>query len=263
MNNLYKRAFMALAAVAALSTLPASADDLTVNEGTQTGTYSPIYGYNFDNAGRTQIIYAAPGLAAMENGTITSVTFHFANVSKTSTPNPSVQFYMGSIENTMFTSTEWVSNEGMAKVFDGELGFTKSDDPGTLTIQLTTPYVYNGGNLLLEIDNGAQQGGWATVNWLGIASNPTTESPSLYTSYGNSANFARFYPMTTFTYDASTVNGVKDVIDSNLSGDYTVVDLSGKVVARGNGNVQDAQRGLNPGMYIVRIGGKASKVIVR
>ena len=262
MKKVYKRALMAFAAVTALSTLPASADDLTVNEGTDQNQYVPLYGYNMDSNGKNQNIYDANQLTAMQGGTITSIGFSYASVSRNSTPNNLVKIYMGQVDDDMFTSMDFIDTEGLSLVFEGTTQFAQNNQPGVFTIDLTNPYVYNGGNLVVAIDYGKVTGAWATVYWYGLDSESTTQSPSLYKGTGQPI-YGRFYPMTTFTYNAPVVNGVKDVIDGNLNGDYTVVDLSGKTVARGNGNVQDAQRGLNPGMYIVRIGGKASKVIVR
>lgn len=252
MKKVYKRTLMALAAVTALSTLPASADELTVNEGTDQSQYVPLYGYNMDSNGKNQNIYDANQLAAMQGGTITSIGFSYANVSRNSTPNNLVKVYMGQVDDDMFTSMDFVSTDALTLVFDGTTQFTQTNEPGVFTINLTTPYVYNGGNLIVAIDYGKVTGAWATVNWYGLNSESTTQSPSLYQGTAQPI-YGRFYPMTTFEYSASQVDGVEDIeaADSNAAEFY---NLQGVRV-----NPETAA----PGIYVKRQGSKTTKVVVR
>lgn len=150
MKKFYSRALMALAAMTALSALPAAADELTVNDGTKTSEYCPIYAYYFDVDNRSQMIYDASSLTELQGKTITSLTFYYKNTSKAL--SNTVQIYLGPNEDAYFTQNAWLPNTGLTQVFNGVMSFPNTADPGEITVNFTTPFLYTGGNLLVELD---------------------------------------------------------------------------------------------------------------
>ena len=169
---------------------------LTVYPGTASNRYVPVYGFYTDSDLCSQYIIPAADLAAMNGSTITNLSYVLSTPASEAW-NASFNVYMTEVSNT--TPTELINPSSCTTVYTGTLNATGS----TMDITLSTPYTYNGGNLLIGFDlpvgdnysdsyfQGATCGhtsylcGYA---WGGL-------------SYGSNWDYSGdFIPTTTFTY---------------------------------------------------------------
>ena len=199
-NNYAKTLAFAIGLTA--SALPAFPSTLTVNEGSATDNYVPFHFYYLDNAGcRTQVIFPADQLQSMKDQAITELKFHInedgyqsawattdmrLSVAETDQAafeaNPADRY-------AEFMTPEWTVayNGAMEGVAGGR----------ELVFQLSAPYDYKGGNLLIQISLGAKGNAYPRTSFLGV----TTENfPAAYTTNGGTVYAEAFLPMTTFTY---------------------------------------------------------------
>ena len=170
--------------------------DLTVADGTETTTFSPIYPSKFDNAGWVQMLYPSTLLTQMDGSTIKSITY-YPNALYC---NGMFDVYIGEIDDTNI-STE-LTNLQMAA--EGVTVTKNNTNPITINI---ADYNYNGGNLVIK-----------TVVTTAYSRNNTTGSNSGQTnflcqdvggkvevsySYNNSWH-KDFLPKTTFSYEGAS-----------------------------------------------------------
>ena len=142
--------------VAALLCANVYADQaVTVNPGgSATQSHFPIYGDNADSEGhKVQAIYLADQLKAIAEGSeIKSLTFYSANPTQ-SWGKAEFKVSLAKTDNSYFqnASGEWATaSDGstLTQVFDGPLSVAD----GELTVKFTTPYAYEGGNLLIQVE---------------------------------------------------------------------------------------------------------------
>lgn len=172
-----------------VSATPSNLATLTVNDGTTTNEYVPVYGYYVDSYSRSQLIIPASELTAMQWGTVSKLTFYSSN---TSVNWGSAQFdvYMTEVGNTTISSlVDWNSMESL---YHGSLSISD----GKMEITLTTPYLYTGGNLLIGI-NSPVSGSYVRAYFYGV-----TASGASMGGYGSSVSQRNFLPKTTFNYVA-------------------------------------------------------------
>ena len=169
---------------------PTNAYALTVNDGTASNAYVPIYGYYVDALTASQFIIPAADLAAAAYGSITQLTFYGSLTG--SSPNwgsAMFEVYMTEVAGTTVDAMTDVST--MDKVMNAaSLNIVN----GTMVVYLDTPYDYMGGNLLI----GFQQtvtGTYSACSWVGV----TAEGASMG-GYGSSINQQNFLPKTTINY---------------------------------------------------------------
>ena len=165
---------------------------LTVNEGTTTNAYVPIYGYWCDTYSKSQFILPAEILPDMLYGTITKMTFYSSNAN-VSWGNAHFEVYMTEVDFTSFSSTslvDWstmdkVMNEGILSIVDNQM-----------VVEFDNGYQYGGGNLLVGIRE-TISGNYVSCNWYGVSSpnyaiGGNENSRSLY--------LHGFQPKTTFEF---------------------------------------------------------------
>lgn len=74
---------------------------------------------------------------------------------------------------------------------------------GKMEIEFTSPYTYNGGNLLIGVYN-TVEGNYETCNWYGENVNGASVQGYSYNLGSISASQRNFIPKTTFTYGLIT-----------------------------------------------------------
>ena len=189
------RKFLAsLLLLATLLPFTARAEELTVYNGTTTNQYVPAYVSRFDDYTRTQHVIPATQLASMNGGLITSIQY-YTNLTAAYTTASVVDVYMTEVNYT--TISAFIAKESATIVYQGTLDFAANGD---CVITLTTPYMYNGGNLLIGIEN-TTDAGYKSVKFKG--QNVTGAAVSGYNanSLANVNPTVRgFIPKTTFTY---------------------------------------------------------------
>lgn len=162
-------------------------NQITVNEGTETNSYVPIYGTWVDNYTHSQFIIPAASLEALMWDTITTLTF-YTSAAVDSWGAARFEAYMGSAQNTTlsglvdWTSLTKVMNEAALSVVDQQM-----------VVELSTPFVYTGGNLLIGFDQ-TISGTFKAASWYGVSA----ASGASYGGYGTSVSAQSFLPKVSF-----------------------------------------------------------------
>ena len=173
---------------------PTDAYFITVNDGTTTNQYVPVYGYFCDNYSRGQFIIPAEDLTAMQNGFINKMTFYSSN-KDISWGTASFKVYCGSTDETTLSAlAEW---NGLEEVYSGSLSVSDNQ----MVITFDNPYQYLGGNLLIGV-NQTVTGTYSSSTWYGVAA-PEGASMGGY-GEGSTINKQNFLPKTTFEYTPGT-----------------------------------------------------------
>ena len=171
---------------------------LTVADGSSTNGYVPVYGYYLDEAQHNQIIYPESMLGDMVTGEISEMKFHLQN-NVTTALTSTITVSLGTTTTETFTSGI-LTGETLTQVYTGSINISNQE----FTITFSTPYTYNGGNLLFDISTTAAN--WASTTFLGISS---TGSSYAYN------NIRNFIPKTTFTYTGGALCRTPYGITSN------------------------------------------------
>ncbi len=170
------------------------AQELTVHDGTTTNGYVPVYGFYADAYLRSQFVYPADELSEMVGGTISSMTF-YASQASADWGSANFEVKMTEISGTSLSAFD---ESASTSVFTGSLSISNNQ----MTVTFTTPYTYNGGNLLVEVDN-LVTGSYVTSTWLGETVNGASVQGYSYSAFSSISGTQRnFLPKTTFTYEA-------------------------------------------------------------
>ena len=171
-----------------ISFFPTNTYSITVNDSTATNGYVPIYGYYVDDHTKSTFIIPADELTAMQNGTITKMTFYSSNAS-TNWGSARFEVYMTETTDTAVTGIADFTT--MTQVMTaGPLGISDN----IMEVTLTTPYQYMGGNLMIAF-NQPTTGSYQSCNWYGVSAPGAS-----YGGYGTSVSQKDFLPKTRFDY---------------------------------------------------------------
>ena len=195
-----KKLFFSFVLMVMAAILPARAAELTVYDGTMTNQYVPAFVYYWDDFTRAQTVIPATDLEYINGGTISAIKFYTtaSNIPYTSAATATV--YLMEVDYTSISAFEPQANGTIVYngVFDFELN--AAGDGGEVTITFDAPYAYNGGNLLIGIDNNTDAG-YKTINFYGKTVNGASISGYNASSEGTISPTQRnFIPKTTFTY---------------------------------------------------------------
>ena len=169
-------------------------------DGTKESYYVPINVMNFFSFTRAQTVFPATDLSEMAGGTITSITFYTTNANILPyTTNASADVYLTEVTGT--TLSAFVPKTSATTVYSGYFNFVSDGNGGGMvTITLTTPYLYQGGNLLFGCDN-TEKGGYSGIKFkCKNAANGASISGAAETQESISASKYSLLPKTTFTY---------------------------------------------------------------
>ena len=198
-----QRILSLLVALLALTTGAWADDDyeLTVHDSKAISNSSiPFYGSYMNNYTRNEMIYPAAELAVMSGADITSLTFYKTDDITESWGAASFKIYLMEVSNS--TLSAYIGMTGATVVYEGSVDATGGERP--VTINFTTPYRYNGGNLLVGVYQTVK--GSASIaafcGQLGFDASSGTSSGSYDSQDAASAPFSQqdFLPKTTFTY---------------------------------------------------------------
>ena len=179
-----------------VSFTPTDALSLTVNDGTATNSQVPVYGLWVDSHSKSQFIIPAADLADMTNSIITKITFHSSSAN-VAWGAAQFEVYVAEVENTTFEEATLVDWASMTKVRNaGSLSIVDNK----MVVELTSPYQYMGGNLMIGILE-TTVGTYSSCSWYGV--NQETEHYTAIGGYETSKALSRyaFLPKTTFTYE--------------------------------------------------------------
>ena len=170
----------------------ARAENLTVNDGTATDQYIPLFGWYADSYFKTESVYPSDMLATMAGGDITSVKF-YASQTNVDWGNARFRVFLDEVNGTVPTG---FSGPGTI-VYEGALSIVGNE----MTVTFTTPYHYNGGNLLLGVYCYVK-GSYVQSTWFGTVVSGAALYGYSYSDLSEvtSATQRNFLPKTTFTY---------------------------------------------------------------
>lgn len=196
-KKIYLKLLMSLL-LTALSVPLAQAEEVTICNGTETNAFLPIGGFYLDLTCYNQVIYPESTLNLSSGDEITSITF-YTNASFTL--NTTFEFYIGETDATTISSSDVEANKNsMVKVYTGTLASQASNDGGyEITINFTTPYSYEGRNLLLGMykTDGTEYTSSSFANY-GVSA---ASGSSYYYCGGSYNGQASFLPKATINYN--------------------------------------------------------------
>ncbi len=214
-----KKRFLTFLALLCLTVSGAWAQEtLTVYDGIDPAQSSsvPVCGTWADKYLKCEMVYPASDLSEMAGGTINKMMY-YKNVQAAATWTGTFQVFMKEVTDASISS--YYGTDGATIVYEGKLNSTQS----TMEITFSTPYHYNGGNLLVGVYQ-TVTGKYKDVQWAGKvvqgASVHGYDSSSLSSISPTQQNFL---PKATFTYKAPALCG------PNLTWDLTdgVLTISG------------------------------------
>ena len=173
-------------------------ETLTVYEGTATNNTVPAYVFYWDDFTRCEYVIPASELADMEGCTITALKFHTTDYNVPYTSVSQADFYIKEVDYTTISAYETKATSTI--VYSGTINVVAVDGGGEVTITFSTPYTYEGGNLLIGSEN-TTDSGYKSIYFKG--QNVNGASISGYNSSDAAqatANQRNFIPQTTFTY---------------------------------------------------------------
>ena len=234
---------------ATITFTPTNAFFLTVNDGTNTNGYVPIYGFYCDEITKSQFIIPATNLAAIQFSTINKLTF-YAEESSVSWGNAQFNVYLTETsETTLSALTDYNT---MTQVYAGSLSISNNK----MEVTFTTPYTYMGGNLMIGFLQ-TVSGDYISCNWYGI-----TATGASMGGYGAYVSQQDFLPKTSINYipgqqpDCMPVSNLtvtsitSSTVTLSWSGNansYNIYDMSDtSLVENGITNNSYTITGLNP-----------------
>lgn len=171
-----------------LNFTPTNKLSLTVNDGTTSNDYVPIYGLWTDNITMSQFIIPASKLESLQWDTINQMTFYSGNLS-VSWGAARFEIYMAEVDATTISALEDWST------------LTKVKNAGSLSISgnrmvvtLDNPFAYNDGNLLIGFKQ-TVSGSYSSCSWYGVSATGAS-----YAGYGTTLSQRNFLPKVTFDY---------------------------------------------------------------
>lgn len=178
-----------------LTFVPTDAYSITVNDGTTTNSYIPIYGLYVDEITRSKFIIPAADLAVMQFGAITKLTF-YASQANVPWTGASFNVYLTETTETSVSALAESDYASMTQVYAGSLSIVNNK----MEVTFNTPYTYMGGNLMvgfLETTTGT----YSSSSWYGVSASGASMS-----NYGSgSASQRNFLPKTTIDYNPGTL----------------------------------------------------------
>ncbi len=166
----------------------------------------PVYGWWADNYSRSQFVIAEANLEDYINTTLTGVTFS-ATQNSVSWGAAKFDVYLSETNlNTINSLQDWNTLE---KVYSGSLSVSGKK----MTITFDEPFYYQGGNLLMGV-NQTVSGDYEKVSWVGELISGVSVG-----GYGSNISQQNFRPNTVFTFIPGNVTPLKAPID--LTVNYT------------------------------------------
>lgn len=219
------------------------AETLKIGENDSSQKNAPVYGSDADRYQyHNQFIYSASELTALNGQQITGIAFYQKSTyNKPSKDFENVQISLIEVNQTTFESTDFISTAGAQVVFTGSLPASTTTD---LVLTLSSEFVYNGGNLLVDVQKTQPSGGGYTgSSWKGFQATAGTTYTVLYgagtTSGLPSEGFRSMTrPDIQFTYEEAPASGCA-AVGVPVASDITAT--SAKLTWEKAGEVEDYQ----------------------
>ena len=172
--------------------------NVTVHDGTTTNSYVPVYGFYVDAYNKDEMVYPAAELSEMANMDINSMKFYASNAN-VSWGSASFQVFLAEVGSTTLSD---FAGPGTI-VYEGALSIVNNE----MEVNFTTPYHYNGGNLLVGVYN-PTTGSYSSCSWYGESVTGASIHGYSYSGLSSvTATQRNFLPKTTFSYSGMTGGG--------------------------------------------------------
>lgn len=182
--------------------------ELTVYDGTTTNGYVPVYGFYADAYNKCEFVMPASVLTGMSGSNISAMKF-YTSESDVNWGDAQFQVFMKEVTDETISA---FSGPGTV-VYEGALSIAN----GEMNVEFTTPYTYNGGNLLIGFYQPVT-GKYVSAHFYGETVTGASISGYSYSSIDAiTENQRNFLPKTTFTYGGS--GGSATDLDVNLAAD--------------------------------------------
>ncbi len=204
--------FVLLAALMVPLGARAQNSTLTVCDGTANHQFVPFYGLYADEDQHDQLIYPADSLTAMVGNAITQMVFYIDqsanNGSNTAASHLGTwTVSLGITSDTTLSGLDMTTP--VAQVYEGYFDCST----GALTLEFDSPFLYNGGNLLVDLQHEAA--GYNRWYFLGVSA---TGASYCYDSQRN------FLPKVTFTYgEAPTCFRVQSIAAHSITSESMTI----------------------------------------
>ena len=205
--------------------------DVTICEGTNTNEYLPIYGLYIDDYQINQMIYPESELTDLVGKNLTSMTFYATAALDAKLSSVGWNVKLGTTTQTAFAS----SLSSITRLVPDDVttvaeGYVITSGINTMTITFTTPFTYNGGNLLIDFQSTAE-GQYKSTSFYGVNQSTYTGYNSYRSStsdpnqngHYSSGGVRQFLPKVTFTFEDNnkTATPTLSMVD-NGDGTYTI-----------------------------------------
>ena len=229
---------------------------ITVADGTATDARVPIYGNFNDSYQRSQTIYPATMLTeaaygtSMTGGVITSLTYYLSTPAADSWDTN--YFTVQLMEVTGTTLSAFLDTTNAVTVYAGSINGQDS----VLTINFTTPYTYQGGNLLIQFTN-HRKSIYSNAIFSGMAATGASFEGKNTNSVAAISGIVRnFIPKTTFAFTGGTVIGCNAVMNLEISAvTPTTMTLSWVDTLNGSGTTYSIYNILNDSLIASAVAG--------
>ena len=172
--------------------------ELTVYDGTTTNGRVPVYGFYADAYNKCEFVMPASVLTGMSGSNISAMKF-YTSESAVNWGDAQFQVFMKEVTDETISA---FSGPGTV-VYEGAL----SIENGEMNVEFTTPYTYNGGNLLIGFYQPVT-GKYVSAQFYGETVTGASISGYSYSSIDAiSATQRDFLPKTTFTYASGSGGG--------------------------------------------------------
>ena len=172
---------------------------LTINDGTNSNSYLPVYGSYADYYQKSQFVIPASDLTNLQGMTLTEMQFYLS--SKASKVwDGTFEVYLGPCDFDLFSNSNFADISEHTKVYTGTLDGTGD----TMNVVFDTGYTYTGGNLLVTFFE-AEKGAYASAGFYGVNDYNLPNYTGIYAYNGseptfNSPSGSKFVPKVTIKY---------------------------------------------------------------
>ncbi len=182
-----------------ISFTPTNSYNYTVADGTTTNSYVPVYGFYADAYQRIQTVYPAASIATLAGSDITGLTYYLSSPASEAWTGTFTVKMMEVTDATLSAFNTATDNEPV--LYTGTLDATGT----TMTITLSQPYTYAGGNLLIEV-NETVTGNYKSSSFYGVSATGASQQGYDYDSWtGITGSAQNFIPKTTFSFEPGVI----------------------------------------------------------
>ena len=173
-------------------------ETFTVCDGTDLNNSIPAYIFYFDDFTRSQFVIPSNDLVEMIGASIISMTFYTNSMNVPYHTVSDADVYLKEVDYTQINDFE--PKESATAVYSGRFNIVSTEEGGEMTIYFNTPYTYQGGNLLVGVENTEDLGAryirfyGKTASGASIVGRSTTSGGTMTATQQN------FIPKTTFGF---------------------------------------------------------------